>query len=283
MGEYGREQKNSLSRVIANREARSRQLKGFVDNRNSTCATNIHKCEVNKVIQNRNLMIQMADSTGYKKAYKDAIATGNAQDINLGYAAKPPTKSKWDGDNTTWHHIIPRNELSEKMNIIGTWIHWLSKMNDDVRLVDKSDFINVHDVCSKFGLKDDGNGHQNLGRSYYCTRGNGFIGPASANRLDDPGEAREPKSPKDFPRWGAVQNWATKLTEFAANITTIERNPNTDDDTKTLLDNMKGQLEALCTTHNEIKLGDAYVTKIAKGDEWNYDDTSGIKKDCTLV
>ena len=92
----------------------SRQLKGFVDNRNSTCTTNIHKCEVNKVIQNRNLMIQMADSTGYKKAYKDAIATGNAQDINLGYAAKPPTKSKWDGDNTTWHHIIPSNELSEK-------------------------------------------------------------------------------------------------------------------------------------------------------------------------
>lgn len=35
MGEYGREQRNKLSRAIANSEAGSRQLKGFVDNRPS--------------------------------------------------------------------------------------------------------------------------------------------------------------------------------------------------------------------------------------------------------
>lgn len=35
MGEYGREQRNKLSRAVANSEAGSRQLKGFVNNRKS--------------------------------------------------------------------------------------------------------------------------------------------------------------------------------------------------------------------------------------------------------
>lgn len=34
MGEYGREQRNQLSRVVSNSRARSKQLKRFVDNRN---------------------------------------------------------------------------------------------------------------------------------------------------------------------------------------------------------------------------------------------------------
>lgn len=283
MAEYGREQRNQLSRTIANSGTGGKQMKEFVDNRNSICATNFYKHEVNKVIQSKNLMIQMADSKGYKKAYTDAIATGKAINTHLGKRANPPTNSKWDGDNTTWHHIIPRNELEEKMTTIGTWIHWLSKMENDEQIVDKSDFITVHDVCEKFGLKDDGNGHQKLGRNYYCTSGNGFIGPASKNRKDDPGGNREPKSPKNFPRWDAVINWATKLTEFAANVTTIEQNPGTDNDAKVLLDNMKGQLEELCTTHDEIKSGDAYLTKKAKGDEWSYDVVNEIKVNCTLV
>lgn len=39
MGEYSREQRNQLSRTIANSETGSRQLKGFVDNRNTKLVT----------------------------------------------------------------------------------------------------------------------------------------------------------------------------------------------------------------------------------------------------
>lgn len=43
MGEYSREQRNQLSRVIANNTSGSRQLKGFADNRcNCICQQKIH-------------------------------------------------------------------------------------------------------------------------------------------------------------------------------------------------------------------------------------------------
>lgn len=42
MGEYYREQRNQLSRAIANSGTGSKQLKGFVDNRNSS--TNLNSC-----------------------------------------------------------------------------------------------------------------------------------------------------------------------------------------------------------------------------------------------
>lgn len=54
MGEYGREQRNQLSRAIANNETGSRQLKGFVDNRPQSIVQfcmNEMMCNNSRVVQ----------------------------------------------------------------------------------------------------------------------------------------------------------------------------------------------------------------------------------------
>ena len=52
MGEYGREQRNQLSRAVGNSEHKSGQLKGFADNRSQTIKYQNTQCEVDKISNN---------------------------------------------------------------------------------------------------------------------------------------------------------------------------------------------------------------------------------------
>lgn len=58
MGEYGREQRNQLSRAVANNETGSKQLKGFVDNRKIPMLLNSQILQMVPVIKTLDLMEQ---------------------------------------------------------------------------------------------------------------------------------------------------------------------------------------------------------------------------------
>lgn len=119
MGEYGREQRNQLSRVIANGEVRSKQLKGIVDNRFSSFmqfakmnesysnTLDLLQLSPNKIVL-RSARVHYSDgwgnrygimSDGVLKANVPNAVTGNGN-IELGWYDAPENEQPIPPDGT---------------------------------------------------------------------------------------------------------------------------------------------------------------------------------------
>lgn len=75
MAEYSREQRNQLSRAVANGETRSKQLKGIIDNR-----AVITRSDINKIV-NRKTLLQLVSNVsqfyGFSQDIKDKVFAQN--------------------------------------------------------------------------------------------------------------------------------------------------------------------------------------------------------------
>ena len=144
MGEYSREQRNQLSRVIANSETGSRQMKGFMDNRRGT----------NKPVQYKKNMLEC--TTEIKVLGKQSTTKGTGKNNPDDRAA---ILSNIRGHKeTAWIADIPKQKGG---NEPGTCAepHSLSAALSKIRSDDKIE--NVVQSSTKFVLTPDGNAKKN--------------------------------------------------------------------------------------------------------------------------
>lgn len=142
------------------------------------------------------------------------------ENVGIGYNARAPIRGEWKSGNSTWHHIVPRNELKRYLKSIHGFITKLYPITMTRGLYPH--VIPIIDMGCRLGLDRTGHPTQDLGQKYYCIKANGFLGPASSNRNDDPHDGRETKAPYMFPKnqWDHILKWAYRMNILDNTITT---------------------------------------------------------------
>lgn len=184
-------------------------------------------------------------------------------DVSLGYTASSPANQQWQHRNSTWHHIVPRNELKVYLQSIGNYLFKVSRFHN----LHKS---YAYDIINSILIFGDNIGFHSgiptvkLGKLYYCISANGFLGPNSKNRTDDPHDKREKKPPYYFSlqQWNDIFHWVNRLSSLSsyidANIN-IEKHNN--DEFMLFLTNTLNLFNNMMIDYYKLSTYDAYITK----------------------
>ena len=146
MGEYGREQKNRLSRMTTNSEPRSGQLKGFIDNRRST----------NRIIQYKPRMLECrTEITIFDGRQRSKVArTGR----NNSFDKKDVLNTIRAHKETAWIADISKQSGGNEPGSCAE-PHSLANTLNAIRQDDKIE--DVVQSSTKFVLTPDGNAKKN--------------------------------------------------------------------------------------------------------------------------
>lgn len=139
--------------------------------------------------------------------------------VSYGYNGQAPVNVSWEHGNSTWHHIIPRNELQSYLQNIGNCLNKISRFHVEHKGFAYEEVNGLITFGDTIGFVN-GAPNQKFGRRYYWIPANGFLGPRSDNRLDDPRGGREKKPPYNFPssQWNDVFQWTQRLKSLSSYI-----------------------------------------------------------------